>query len=250
MNTYKQILNNNGQDKQVTIIVPVLNEQENVPILFQEIETAMQTQQRTWQVLYIDDGSTDNSLQVIKELAENNPLVRYISFAKNCGQSAAFAAGFKAANTELVITIDADLQNDPADIPTMLNLFDQGYDMVIGWRKNRQDTTAKRFASKIANAIRNAISHETVRDTGCSLKVLRTSMAEDIPMFTGMHRFLPTLMKMQGAKVAEVAVNHRARVHGTSKYSTFGRATKAFVDLLAVRWMQSRYFKYSVREHN
>ena len=234
----------------VTLIVPVYNEQENLPLLTQEIATAMQTQPRPWQVLYVDDGSTDNSLATIKQLAEENPHVRYLAFAANCGQSAAFAAGFKEAEGDVLVTLDADLQNDPADIPAMLDCFDKGHDMVIGWRKNRQDTVQKKLASRFANAVRNRLSRETVRDTGCSLKVLRATMARELPMFTGMHRFLPTLMKLRGATVAELPVNHRERKHGISKYGIWDRAFSALYDLFAVRWMQSRSFRYSIREKN
>ncbi len=232
----------------VTLIVPVYNEQDNLPLLTQEIATALQTQARPWQVLYVDDGSTDNSLNVMKQLAEENPHVRYLAFAENCGQSAAFAAGFKEAEGDVLVTLDADLQNDPADIPAMLDCYDKGYDMVIGWRKNRQDTVQKKWASRFANAVRNRLSRETVRDTGCSLKVLRASMARELPMFTGMHRFLPTLMKLRGATVAELPVNHRQRKHGVSKYGIWDRAFSALYDLFAVRWMQSRSFRYSIRE--
>ena len=232
----------------VSLVVPVYNEEENLPVLFAEIRKAMDSQPRPWQALFVDDGSIDGSLRILRDMAQNDSRVRYISFAANCGQSAAFAAGFQEAEGEILVTLDSDLQNDPADIPAMLQLFDQGHDMVIGWRAKRQDTLVKRLASKFANAVRNRLSRETVKDTGCSLKVLRASMARCLPMFTGMHRFLPTLMKLRGAKVAEVRVNHRPRVHGTSKYGVWDRAFSAFYDLLAVRWMQSRHFLYQIKE--
>lgn len=232
----------------VTLLVPVFNEEDNLPQLMAEIAAAMERQARSWEVLFIDDGSTDQSLSVLRGMAENDPHARYLSFAHNRGQSAAFAAGFREAAGEIFITLDADLQNDPADIPTMLALYDQGCDMVIGWRKNRQDTSTKRFASKFANAVRNRLSHETVKDTGCSLKVLRADMARRIPMFTGMHRFLPTLMKLEGAVVKETPVNHRPRCHGVSKYGVWDRAFSALYDLLAVRWMQKRHFRYEIKE--
>lgn len=233
-----------------SIIVPVFNEEDNLPVLFEELRKAVSGLGKQWEVLFIDDGSSDRSLEVIKDLAAKHAEVRYVSFVRNCGQSAAFAAGFRYAKGDVVITIDADLQNDPADIPAMLREYERGHDMVIGWRAKRQDTFAKRIASKIANAIRNRLSHETVKDTGCSLKVMRTDLARRLPMFTGMHRFLPTLMKMEGASVAEMRVNHRPRLHGESKYGTFSRAKTAFFDLLAVRWMQRRHVAADIREHN
>lgn len=233
----------------ISLVVPVYNEEENLPVLVEQIFTSMRSGGKAWELILVDDGSTDNSLAVIRGLCATHPEARYLAFAANCGQSAAFAAGFQDARGSVVVTLDADLQNDPADIPSMLSLYGQGgYDMVIGWRARRQDAWSKRWASKIGNMVRNYLSGEQVRDTGCSLKVLRTAMARNIPMFSGMHRFLPTLMKMQGAKVAEVKVNHRPRVHGASKYGIWDRAWTTFFDLLAIRWMQARHLRYTVVE--
>ena len=237
-------------DPLVSLIIPVYNEQDNLPVLLEEIRTAMAAQNRTWEALFVDDGSRDNSLQILRDLAAREPRLRYIAFAENRGQSAAFAAGFQEARGEIFVTLDSDLQNDPADIPRLLDVYGQEYEMVIGWRAKRQDTFVKRISSKIANAIRNRLSRETVKDTGCSLKVLQASLARRLPMFTGMHRFFPTLMKMQGARVAEVKVNHRPRLHGKSKYGVWDRAFSALYDLLAVRWMQSRHFTYRIKERN
>lgn len=233
---------------EAALIVPVYNEEGNLTLLFEEIQRAMSRQARSWQVLFVDDGSTDSSLAVLRALAEASPKARYIAFAANRGQSAAFAAGFKEAGGDVFITLDADLQNDPADIPAMLALYDQGHDMVIGWRAKRNDNLIRRVSSKLANAVRNALSRETVKDTGCSLKILRADLARELPMFTGMHRFLPTLMKMKGARVAEIKVNHRPRVHGVSKYGVWNRAFAALYDLFAVRWMQKRHFTYEIKE--
>ncbi|SHN63767.1 glycosyltransferase family 2 protein [Desulfovibrio litoralis] len=234
--------------KKLSFVLPVFNEENNLPLLFEQIMAVMQNLPYEWELIFVDDGSTDNSLECIKKLGNACSNIHFISFLNNCGQSAAFTAGFDYASGEIIITMDSDLQNDPADIPKMIEEYLKGYDMVIGWRAKRQDTFAKRLASRLANKIRNAISQETVKDTGCSLKLMRSEMAKKLPMFTGMHRFLPTLMKMQGAKVAEVKVNHRHRHSGTSKYSTWGRAKTAFFDLLAVRWMKKRHFNYKVKE--
>lgn len=235
----------------ISLIVPVFNEEENIKALFREIHAVMQSMPQTWELILVDDGSTDASLALMKALAEENPCVRYLSFERNCGQSAAFGAGFAHANGRVCITLDADLQNDPADIPAMLALMEKEQcQMVIGWRAKRQDSFAKRFASKIANAVRNYISNETVKDTGCSLKIMQTDLARRLPVYTGMHRFLPTLMKMEGARVAEMKVNHRPRLHGESKYGTFARAKTAAFDLLAVRWMQARHITIAIKEKN
>ncbi len=234
----------------VSLIIPVYNEEGNLVLLYEEICKALAAQPHPWQVLFIDDASSDASLGILQSLAEKDTRVQYLSFAENCGQSAAFAAGFQRATGSIFVTLDADLQNDPADIPAMLSQYEQGYDMVIGWRAKRQDSLIKRWASKIANAVRNYLSRETVKDTGCSLKVLRADLARTLPMFTGMHRFLPTLMKMQGAQVAEIRVNHRPRQHGVSKYGVWDRAFSAFYDLLAVRWMQKRHFRYTIKDKN
>ncbi|SNR74009.1 Glycosyl transferase family 2 [Humidesulfovibrio mexicanus] len=234
----------------VSIVIPVYNEQDNLPVLFDEIARAMRPLNREWEVVFVDDGSSDASLGVLKRLAAENAEVRYIAFTKNRGQSAAFCAGFDQAAFPIVVTMDADLQNDPADIPAMLALFDQGYGMAIGWRKKRQDTASKRYASKIANAIRNRITRESVRDTGCSLKIMRRDVLLRIPRFKGMHRYLPTLMKLEGASVAEMPVNHRERHMGVSKYGNWERAVAGVRDLLGVRWLQDRHFNYEIREKN
>lgn len=234
----------------LSIVIPAFNEEQNLKPLYLEVEAALNGSHTHWELLFVDDGSTDGSLEVIKDLAQSDSRIRFVSLARNSGQSAAFGAGFQAANGELIVTMDADLQNDPADIPRMLELFQRGHDMVIGWRANRQDTWRKKLASKFANAVRNKMSNETVKDTGCSLKIMRASMAKKLPMFTGMHRFLPTLMKLEGARVAELPVNHRARRHGVSKYGVLDRALTTWHDLLAVRWMQKRYVRIEIKEQS
>ncbi len=234
----------------VSVVVPAYNEEDNIPLLVQELRAALDPLGLVWECIFVDDGSQDTTLEVLKALAREQPgCLRYLSFQRNCGQSAAFAAGFQAARGAVIVTLDADLQNDPADIPAMLQVYQgQGCDMVIGWRAKRKDTAAKRLASRFANAVRNYVSRETVRDTGCSLKVLRADLAKRLPMFTGMHRFLPTLMKLEGARVEEIPVNHRPRCHGKSKYGIFDRALRTWSDLLAVRWMQMRYIRYHIKE--
>lgn len=236
------------QSAMLSIVLPVFNEEDNLEPLLAEIRQASPRFGRAWEVLLVDDASTDNSLAVIKRLAKDQPELRWLSFAENRGQSAAFCAGFDAARGEILVTLDADGQNDPADIPALLALFDQGADMVIGWRVKRRDSFMKRIGSKIGNAVRNRLTRETVRDTGCSLKVMRADMARRLPRFKGMHRFLPTLMKLQGARVAETRVNHRPRLKGVSKYGTWDRAVAGLYDLFGVRWLQKRSFLYTFRD--
>lgn len=234
---------------EISLVVPVYNEEGNLDALTAEVHAAMAGVSRTWELLFVDDGSTDGSLEVIRALAAASDRVRYIALAKNCGQSAAFLAGFREAAGDIIITLDADLQNDPADIPAMLRVYGtNGVTMVVGWRAERKDSFAKRVASRFGNAVRNRLARETIRDTGCSLKIMRKDMLRAIPAFNGMHRFFPTLLRLEGAVVAEVAVNHRPRRSGASKYGIWDRAWKTLPDLLAVRWLQSRHITCAVKE--
>ncbi len=234
---------------EVTLVVPVYNEEGNIPSLADEIFRAMARQPRSWELILVDDGSSDGSLAVIRKLADRFGNIRYLALETNSGQSAAFAAGFREALGELIVTLDADLQNDPADIPVMLEAYGKnGVTMVAGWRANRQDTLAKCLASRVGNAVRNWLSRESIRDTGCSLKVMRRDMLLNIPVFNGAHRFYPTLLRLEGAIVAEVKVNHRPRRAGVSKYGILDRARKTAADLLAVRWLQSRHIIIRVKE--
>ncbi len=235
----------------ISLVIPVYNEEANLDELYAQCRAALESLPWKWEILLVDDGSTDGSLACIKALAAADARVHYLAFDRNHGQSAAFAAGFAHARGDAIVTLDADLQNDPADIPRLLARYAEGdVDMVIGWRQKRQDTWGRRVASRIANAIRNALTGETVRDTGCSLKVMRADLARRLPVFSGMHRFLPTLMKMHGARVAELPVHHRPRTRGVSKYGLWDRAWTAWWDLLAVRWMQRRHVAFHIRETN
>ncbi len=230
-----------------SFVIPVYNEADNLEQLHTEIQNVIGQISQPCEVILVDDGSSDRSLDIIRQLSDGNPAYRFISFEKNCGQSAALAAGFNAAKGNYVITMDSDLQNNPADILNMIPYLAQ-YDMVTGWRKDRQDTLWKKFSSRFANTIRNRLSRETIKDTGCSLKIMKTTYLKKIKMYQGMHRFLPTLMKMQGATVIEVPVSHRPRTRGTSKYGTWDRAFSGLRDLLAVRWMQDRNIIYQIKE--
>ncbi|MGE4195157.1 MAG: glycosyltransferase family 2 protein [Pseudodesulfovibrio sp.] len=231
-----------------SVVLPVYNEQDNLRTLFSEIRTAADSTGRPWEAVFVDDCSTDDSLNIIRQLADEFEEVRYVAFAENRGQSAAFCAGFDAVESDIVVTMDADLQNDPADIPDMLAAFGDGCEMVIGWRAKRRDTFIKRISSRIANKIRDSIVDDGVHDTGCSLKVMRADMLGKLPRFKNMHRYFPILMKMQGARIREVKVNHRERGAGVSKYGTLDRALAGIYDLIGVKWLIKRHIGYTVKE--
>jgi len=230
-----------------SFVIPVYNEADNLIALNNELRAVISRLEEPCEVIWVDDGGVDGGLSIIKTFAESDPNCRYLAFEKNCGQSAALAAGFCAAKGRYVITLDSDLQNNPMDILEMIPYLAE-YDMVMGWRNDRHDTWWKKFSSWFANSVRNWLSRETIYDTGCSLKIMKTKYLKNIRMYKGMHRFLPTLMRMEGAKVKEVPVSHRPRTKGVSKYGTWDRAFSGLRDLLAVRWMQDRKISYHIKE--
>lgn len=227
-------------EPEISVVIPVYNEEENLPVLAEEIRAAMATVSRPYEVLLVDDGSTDTSPAVMARLAREDPRIRVLRQRRNSGQSAALDAGFRHARGGIVVTLDADLQNDPADIPRLLERMD-GFDVVSGVRARRRDNWIRRVSSKIANGIRNRVTHESVTDVGCTLRAMRIEYLRRIPVFNGMHRFLPTLLRMEGARVTEVPVNHRPRLHGQPKYNIRNRIFRALADLFGVRWMQTRW---------
>ena len=232
---------------ELSLVVPVYNERENLPLLVEEIARALPG--RRYEIVAVDDGSTDGSLDVLRALKREHPELHIVAFAANAGQTAAFAAGFDAARGGVIVTLDADLQNDPADIPAVIaELERSGAAAVAGYRVNRHDSAWKRLQSSIANGVRNRLNRETIRDTGCSLKAFRAEAVRALPLFNGMHRFLPTLVRMRGGTVAEVPVRHRPRRFGRTKYGMWNRVFRALADALAVRWMQRRALRYRVRE--
>ena len=230
-------------EPEISIVIPVFNEEENLPVLAEEIRAAMtpvETAGRPYEVILVDDGSTDTSPAVMARLAREDLHIRILRQRRNSGQSAALDAGVRHARGGIVVTLDADLQNDPADIPRLLERMD-GFDVVSGVRAKRRDTWVRRVSSKIANGIRNRVTHESVTDVGCTLRAMRIEYLRQIPVFNGMHRFLPTLLRMEGARVTEVPVNHRPRLHGQPKYNIRNRMFRALADLFGVRWMQTRW---------
>ena len=229
----------------LSVVVPVYNEEENLEPFTEELIGVLESIKRSYEIIFVDDGSTDAGPQLMNKLGKNFLGIRILRFKKNCGQTAAFDAGFKAALGDIIITMDADLQNDPHDIPAMLPFIGE-YDLVCGWRHKRNDTFVRRASSRIANAVRNKLSGESIQDVGCSLKAFRSEYAKKMKLYTGMHRFFPTLVKMEGGKVKEVRVNHRPRKFGASKYNVFNRVFRSFVDLLAVCWMKKRFLRYEI----
>lgn len=225
----------------VSVAVPLYNEEENLSDLLGELRQALEPLGRSWEALLIDDGSTDGSLDLLRREAANDPRIRVFRHRRNAGQSAALATGFRAARGAVVVTLDADLQNDPADIPRLLERLDEGFGAVSGIRVERQDSWVRRASSRIANAVRNWATDESITDVGCSLKAYRREHLEHLPMFTGMHRFLPSLVRWNGAQLAELPVRHRPRLHGVAKYGIGNRLFRALADLYAVRWMRRRW---------
>ena len=233
----------------VSLVVPVYDERENLPILIREIGRVLAGRGWSYEIVAVDDGSTDGSLDALKALKREHPELHIVAFAANAGQTAALAAGFRAARGQVIVTLDADLQNDPADVPALVDELERsGAAAVVGYRVNRQDSAWKRLQSRIANGVRNQLNHETIRDTGCSLKAFRADAARALPLFNGMHRFLPTLIKLHGGTVAEVPVQHRPRRFGRTKYGMWNRVFRSLADAFAVRWMQRRALRYRVRE--
>jgi dolichol-phosphate mannosyltransferase len=239
---------------EISLVVPVFNEEPNLPPLAEEIRQTMQALGRPYEVLLVDDGSTDGSLAAMIRLASQDPALRIIRQARNAGQSAALDAGFRHARGAIVVTLDADLQNDPADIPRLLARLEGGpgsldsdteaagaCDVVCGVRVNRRDSWMRRLSSGIANAVRNRLTRESVTDVGCTLRACRAEYLQRIPVWNGMHRFLPTLLRMEGARIAEVEVRHRPRRFGEPKYNIRNRIWRASTDLLGVRWLQTRW---------
>ena len=231
---------------QLSVVVPAYNEVENTPVLVAELLTALAATGRTWELLLIDDGSADGTGEAMETAAAAEPRIRVLRLARNAGQSAALAAGLVRARGEVIVTLDADLQNDPADIPKLLAAL-EGADVVSGVRAKRSDTWIRLVSSRIANATRRAALGDSVTDIGCSLKAYRREMLADLPMFVGVHRFLPAMCAFRGARVVEVPVNHRARTMGVSKYGMGNRLWRGIHDLIGVSWLKHRLVRYKVR---
>lgn len=228
----------------ISVVIPLYNEEDNIQRLQAELDAALAGIEH--EIVLVDDCSKDQTLARI----QRGPRVRVLEFEKNTGQSAAMYAGIHAAKGDVIVLLDGDLQNDPADIPKLLAGIEAGADLVCGYRANRKDTTFKRIQSRIANFVRSRFTGDGVRDTGCTLKAMRRECREALVPFYGMHRFIPALVKGMGYKLAEVPTHHRPRIAGVSKYGFGNRAWKATCDMFAVKWMLSRQIKIRVKpEH-
>lgn len=225
-----------------SVVIPLYNEEENLPLLQKEVREALEG--RTYELILVDDGSSDGTVGAVVP----GPEVRLLRFKKNAGQSAAMLAGMRAARGEVIVLLDGDLQNDPRDIPRLLEGITEGADLVCGYRALRKDTVVKKLTSRIANFVRSRFVGDGVRDTGCTLKALRRECVGALVPFKGLHRFIPALIKGAGYQIVEVPVNHRARQYGVSKYGLGNRALRATTDMLGVRWLQSRRLDYQVVE--
>lgn len=223
-----------------SVVIPMKNEVDNVRALVDELESVMASLNKSWELIIINDGSTDGTKNLLIELQKSKPFLNVIHFKKNRGQSSGFAAGFQAAQGEFVITMDGDRQNDPHDIPKLLSLTPNA-DLVCGIRRKRKDSWLKRIISKIANFVRSRICQDGVSDTGCSLKIMRRSCLSQIKMYEGMHRFLPALFKIEGFQLTELEVNHRERSCGKSHYNLLNRSLNTVIDMFAVVWMRRRH---------
>jgi glycosyltransferase involved in cell wall biosynthesis len=222
-----------------SVIVPLYNEEDSVGLLYEAITTAMTSKPYNYEVLFVNDGSSDDTFGKAKQLAEKDPRLRVIQFRRNYGQTPAMAAGIDHAQGDILITLDGDLQNDPGDIPMMLDTLAQGYDIVVGWRHNRQDKLiTRKIPSKIANWLIGKVTGVPIKDNGCSLKVYRASVMKSTPFYNEMHRFIPALLSLSGAKVAQVKVRHHARQFGESKYG-LSRIYKVLLDLLMIKTILS-----------
>jgi glycosyltransferase involved in cell wall biosynthesis len=234
---------------ELSVVIPVYNEEENLPLLWPELRGVLEQLGGTFEVVFVDDGSRDRSAEIVRGLRDDDARVRLVRLKANAGETAATDAGFKAARGRRVVTMDADLQNDPHDIPALVRHLDE-WDAVAGWRVNRAegDSLARRLSSRVANAVRNWISDESIQDSGCTFRAFRRECLRDLSLYRGSHRFIPTLLRMRGYRVVEVPVRNRPRRFGQSKYGVLNRVFVASADLLAVRWMKSRLLRYEIAE--
>ncbi len=229
--------------KDVSFVIPVYNEEKNLQVLYRELTAAGGTLRGSYEIIFVDDGSSDGSFPALREIQAGDPRVKIIRLRKNFGQTAALSAGFDHARGGVIITLDADLQNDPADAPLLVAKIDEGYDIVCGWRIKRKDKfVSRRLPSKIANWIISRVTKVKLHDYGCTLKAFRGELIKHIKLYGEMHRFIPAIASTMGTAIAEVPVNHRPRLHGKSKYN-LSKSIRVVLDLLTVKFLLS----YSTR---
>lgn len=224
----------NNKHLNISVVIPLYNEEENVELLHKALDDVLSIQPFTYEIIFIDDGSSDETYPKMKKLAEKDPNLKLIKFRNNCGQSAATDAGFELAKGEKIVVMDGDLQNDPKDIPKVLAKMDEGYDLVSGWRKDRKDKLIiRKVPSKIANKLICNVTNVKLHDTGCALKVYRSEVVKKINLYGELHRFLPALARIEGARIAEIPVNHHSRKFGKSKYG-ISRTFRVLMDLMSL----------------
>jgi glycosyltransferase involved in cell wall biosynthesis len=242
-------MNTHGSELLLSIVVPAHNEESNVRPLTQEVSAALADMGGPWELIVVNDGSVDNTRAVLREEAGRCTQLRVISLKKRSGQTAALDCGLRNARGKYIAMLDADLQNDPRDIPKMLDMITAGQcDMVSGWRRQRHDPWIRLVSTRIANKVRNLLTRERIHDSASGIKVFRRECISRVKLYNGLHRFLPTLVKLEGYRVSELPVNHRSRRAGVAKYGVWNRVFKALRDTFAVRWMQSRQLKYEIEK--
>ncbi len=231
----------------ISAVIPVFNEEENLSILVPRLVEVLNGTGKPYEAIFVDDGSSDGSREVLKKMRVEHPSIRIVALKQNRGLSTALLAGMREARGEILVTLDSDLQKDPSDIPKLVQYLDR-YDMATGWRQKRDDPWSKRIASRVGNRIRNWLSGEAIHDSACTLRAFKRESVKNIPIFNGMHRFMSTLVKMEGFRIVEVPVIHHPRKHGKSKYNIRNRLWRGLCDLLAVRWMKRRQIRYEIEE--
>lgn len=236
-----------GERLDLTVLIPVCDEVGNVEPLLEELVPVLDGLSKSYEVLFVDDGSTDGTYPRLCELQSRWPQVRLIKFATNYGKTAALVAGWNKARGDVIVIMDGDLQNDPRDIPKLLEQIGP-YDLVCGYRINRRDSWFRRLQSSIANRVRNCVIQDGIRDSACAFQALRQSALSGQKFYGGMHRFLPALFQLEGYEVGQIPVGHRPRLHGRGKYNLRNRIIRTFDDLMAVRWIRSRKIQYRIEE--
>jgi glycosyltransferase involved in cell wall biosynthesis len=232
---------------ELSIVLPVYNEAQSLPVLWEELQAVLKTVEKSAEVIVVDDGSTDSSVEFVRLAQATDARVRLIRLAQNRGLSSALAAGLRAVRGRIVVTLDSDLQSDPQDIPLLLAELDR-WDAACGWRRDRRDPWLKRISSRVANRVRAAVLGDQVRDSACSLRAMHRRCVDSLPFFDGFHRFVPALLRQAGHRVIVIPVHHRPRRFGISHYGVRNRAWRGIVDVFGVRWLQTRRLHYEARE--
>ena len=248
MEEEEHIFVQNARDKPMkySLVIPIFNEEDVINVFHQRLENVLKAQDRDYEIIYVDDASTDASLDILKDLSKQGLQVRIISFKENRGQSTALFAGFRLASGEWIITLDADLQNPPEEIPKLLE-FKNDFDFITGVRERRKDSILRKTSSSIAKTFRFVILGDRTQDTGCALRIFKREVVSQIPFFRNFHRFFTFLVRKRGFKVKEVSIRHEERKFGKSKYKTFNRACEGIFDLIGVFWLKRRMINYEVK---